>query len=57
MRGCPPAIRRLPPAEAAAVRGAVVVPSLARATEELILNSLDSGASRIEVFVHVRRLV
>lgn len=44
-------IARLPEAAAAAVRGAVVVPSLARAVEELLLNAVEARATRIDVLV------
>eukprot|EP00927_Polykrikos_kofoidii_P079075 TRINITY_DN75862_c0_g1_i1.p1 TRINITY_DN75862_c0_g1~~TRINITY_DN75862_c0_g1_i1.p1 ORF type:complete len:678 (-),score=88.34 TRINITY_DN75862_c0_g1_i1:54-2087(-) len=45
----PVAIDRLPVAAAAAIRGVVVIPSLARTVEELVLNSLDARATRIDV--------
>lgn len=48
-------IVRLPSASSRAIRGAVVIPSLARAVEELVLNSLDSGATRIDVCVVAAR--
>lgn len=49
MEPCP--IAALPSAAAARVRAAVLIPSLARALEELVLNALDADASRVEVLV------
>lgn len=42
-----PSVRGLPPSVAARVRGEVTIPTFARAVEEIVLNSLDAGASEI----------
>lgn len=46
-----PMILKLLPRDSCAVRAASILPSLSRAIEELVLNSLDAGSSNIEIKV------
>src|SRR5437016_2244352 len=51
----PPPIRALPPAVVSRLRGAVVLPSLAGAVSELLQNSLDAGATQLDLTVNPSR--
>jgi len=47
----PKCITKLSPSVSAAVRSASVIPSIGRAIEELLLNSIDAGATCVDVHI------